>query len=70
MEFGKLALEHCHVELPLRVLESRAGWYIGTWGTKEDLLGPVSRESAEYFQSQNTAKEALATGNWTQRDKP
>jgi hypothetical protein len=30
MSFGKLALEFCDEQLPLQVLESGAGYYIGT----------------------------------------
>ena len=40
---GKLAKEICGVELPVTVLESQAGFYLGT----EDRGVPLSRESAE-----------------------
>lgn len=69
-------LEHCHgflakrdtgMLLELRTLKSQAGFYIGTL---HDELGPVSRESAEYFQTVQQAEEALATGSWTQRSTP
>lgn len=63
---GKLALEYCKKRLPLQVLRSNAGYYIGT--ASED--GPCSRESAEYFRKQGDAEDALANGKWTQRDNP
>ncbi|WP_338803457.1 hypothetical protein WDV76_15115 [Xenorhabdus griffiniae] len=42
---GILALQYCHKQLPLTVLQTRAGFYIGT------IEGgvPCSRESMEYF---------------------
>lgn len=49
--------------LTLRVCQSAAGFYIGTW----DEDGPASRESEEYFEERGKAEAALATGNWTQR---
>jgi hypothetical protein len=33
-------------------------------------LGPVSRESEEYFPTEKAAKIALDTNSWTQRDEP
>lgn len=65
-KFGVLAQEYCQVRLPVMVLRSHAGWYIGTAG--ED--GPCSRESVEYFRSSEQAESALQTGAWTQRDHP
>lgn len=71
MEYGKLAKQHCRVILPLKVLQSAAGWYIGTFGTDDmELSGPVSRESAEYFSTKAKAQMALDSGGWTQRDSP
>jgi hypothetical protein len=52
--------------LPLNVLRSAAGYYIGT----ADECGPVSRESVEYFRSEKSATEALKTGGWKQRLNP
>nr|WP_080745399.1 hypothetical protein [Cupriavidus necator] len=52
--------------LPLQVLLSAAGYYIGT----ADREGPVSCESVEYFRSQQAADLALATGRWQQRTHP
>src|SRR3546814_3958656 len=45
--FGQLALTYCGKFLPLEVLQSAAGHYIGT----RDTAGPVSRESRDYFRS-------------------
>lgn len=63
---GKLAKEWCNVELELQVLQSPAGFYIGT----EDSEGPCSRESMEYFATHYEGLAALKDGSWTQRDKP
>lgn len=63
---GRLALEFCGKRLPLQVLRSNAGFYIGT----ADEDGPCSRESAEYFRSADCAHQALSSGNWTSRDHP
>ncbi|WP_176432233.1 MULTISPECIES: hypothetical protein [unclassified Vibrio] len=65
MKYGKLA-QDCGERLPLEVMRSAAGYYIGT---SEDGM-PFSRESVEYFDNQSKAEEALETGNWTQRMTP
>ncbi|HEB56625.1 MAG TPA: hypothetical protein ENI98_10035 [Gammaproteobacteria bacterium] len=52
--------------LPLMVLKSRAGYYIGTC---EDGI-PYSRESIEYFESSAKAEYALEQKLWTQRSAP
>lgn len=65
-KIGKLALECCNVRLPIQVLQSNAGYYIGTF----DEEGPCSRESLEYFPTYQTANEALTLDLWTQRDEP
>ncbi|CAB5670205.1 Uncharacterised protein [Delftia tsuruhatensis] len=59
---GQLALKYAGKSLPLEVLPSAAGHYIGTC----DAHGPVSRESIEYFRSQAAAQRALARRAWTQ----
>lgn len=61
--FGKLAREHCKLRLPLQVLNSSAGFYIGTVNTE----GPVSRESVEYWNQEESAHLALCFDLWTQR---
>ncbi|OTH01210.1 hypothetical protein, partial [Pseudomonas aeruginosa] len=58
----KLALAHLRLELPLQVLMSNAGFYIGTL----DEEGPASRESVEYYPSRELAQQALDHGTWTQ----
>ena len=63
---GKFAKELCGVELHLTVLESRAGFYLGT----QDRGLPVSRESEEYFADRKLAEAALKSGNFTQRVNP
>lgn len=66
VRFGKLAAEYCAKRLPVQVLESRAGFYLGT----ADHDGPVSRESVEYFSTHDAAHRALSQGGWTQRQTP
>ena len=63
---GHLALHWTGKRLPIRVLRSAAGYYIGT----TDEEGPVSRESVEYFPSSDVATTALETGQWEQRSHP
>ena len=63
---GKLAKEICGVELPVTVLESQAGFYLGT----VDGGVPFSRESVEYFATWNLAAAALACGKFIQRSSP
>lgn len=62
---GKLAARYGFY-LPLTVLESPAGFYLGT----SDGMEPISRESVEYFPTKDTASAALVSGAWTQRDNP
>ena len=47
---------------PLQVLQSRRGFYLGTL---DDEGLPFSRESAEYFRSEQAAEGALHSGKWT-----
>lgn len=65
---GKLAFDLMGVRLPLTVLQSNRGFYLGTWNDS----GPVSRESAEYWATEADAQKALDAGPdaWTQRDHP
>ncbi|ECG8633443.1 hypothetical protein FNN91_21010 [Salmonella enterica subsp. salamae] len=62
---GLLAARFAGLSLPLQVLSSGAGYYIGT--QNED--GPVSRESVEYFSTQSQAENALKQGTWSQREQ-
>lgn len=66
MTIGKLAAQAGY-PLPLEVLSSAAGFYLGTLSPTE---GPISRESAEYFPTYDAAENALSTGDWTQRANP
>lgn len=64
---GQLAREADTI-LPLEVMRSAAGFYIGT---SEDGM-PYSRESNEYWPTREQAERAMALGEdgWTQRDHP
>lgn len=64
-QYGHLAAKNGE-KLPLQVLKSAKGFYIGTCNEE----GPVSRESEEYWASQDSAEKALhgVDGHlWTQR---
>ncbi|VAW65869.1 FIG00973668: hypothetical protein [hydrothermal vent metagenome] len=52
----------CGYDLPLQVLKSNAGFYIGT----ADDEGPVSRESTEYYATHEIANNKLNTKDWIQ----
>ncbi|EAA6925143.1 hypothetical protein ORE12_002282 [Salmonella enterica subsp. enterica serovar Newport] len=62
---GLLAAKFAGLSLPLQVLRSGAGYYIGT----QNEEGPVSRESVEYFSTQSHAEHALKQGTWSQREQ-
>ncbi|EKQ6326546.1 hypothetical protein [Pseudomonas aeruginosa] len=63
MQYGKLALAHLSLELPLQVLMNKnRAYYIGT----SDEEGPVSRESVEYYPSRELAQQALDNDTWSQ----
>jgi hypothetical protein len=64
--YGQLANRLLGVRLPLQVLLSGGGFYIGTI----DEEGPVSRESCEYWPTQSLAESALHSGDWNQREHP
>lgn len=63
-QLGQLALVHGD-ELPLKVLSSAAGFYLGTIHPTE---GPNTRESVEYWPTRKQAQDGLDSGNWTQRE--
>lgn len=65
---GKLA-KMCGEDLPVQVLKLAAGFYLGTKQLDEEIGMPVpfTRESIEYFDTQQEAEEALASGKWTQK---
>lgn len=64
---GTLATRYGWGHLPLSVLQSAAGFYLGTFDDEE---GPISRESVEYWATRAEASTALISGNWTQRSNP
>lgn len=66
IKYGTLALAFTGKRLPLQVLRSGGGFYIGT----ADNDGPCSRESVEYFRKEESAQYALEKGSWTQRNNP
>jgi hypothetical protein len=66
LQLGKLAQE-AGFDLPLQPLKSQRGWYIGTFSDDDNVFGPVSRESVEYYSSAESAAQALQNGTWTQR---
>ena len=76
---GLIAEKFLDVQLPLQVLGSKAGFYIGTFleldltlemDEMPEFFGPVSRESEEYFSTAEEAQAALDKGLWTQRTEP
>lgn len=65
---GTLTREFGGQRLPLKVLRSAAGYYLGTQDPEDG--SPYSRESVEYWPTEAAAAEALSTGEWNQRDHP
>ena len=64
---GKIAFDLAAEAAEVQPLSSAAGWYLGTL----DEYGlPLSRESVEYWASEQEAMRALETGEWTQRAHP
>jgi hypothetical protein len=67
---GYLARRFGGVSLPLEVLPSAAGFYLGT---RDHDGTPYSRESEEYWATCEEAEAALKAGKlgaWTQRPAP
>lgn len=64
---GKIAHKFGGLSLPLTVLRTSAGFYLGT---KTSDGHPFTRESAEYWRTGKEAQAALANGTWTQRLAP
>jgi hypothetical protein len=54
----------------LKVMQSAAGYYIGRSYKDEDFGAelPYSRDSAEYYKTEDEAKNALKNRSFTQRD--
>ncbi len=55
----------CNNPMPIGVLESGAGYYIGTWCKNVECedFGPNSRESG-YYRTSLEAEQALNTNNY------
>jgi hypothetical protein len=64
---GWLAKVFLQADLPLAVWRSRGGYYIGT---RWNAVAPATRESEEYFSTEELASDALRLGEWTQRRTP
>lgn len=64
--YGRLAYVYCMKREEVQVLESQAGFYIGT--LSEGL--PCSRESNEYYATKHEAIQALCDDTWTQKVAP
>jgi hypothetical protein len=64
VQYGKLA-EASGEKLEIQVMESAAGYYLGTRDGADD---PVSRESEDYYRTEEQAQKALKESNWTQRE--
>lgn len=67
---GHLAREFGGVSLPLKVLPSPVGYYLGTL---DHDGAPYSRESEEYWKTREDAEVALKSPSpraWTQRRWP
>lgn len=54
----------CGRELPIEVLRSAAGYYIGTFCPVD---GPYSRESYDYYATREEAEKALQNDTWVPR---
>lgn len=65
--FGLLAGTVTGQLLPLKVLGSAAGFYLGTVAPGGE---PCSRESECYFVSAREAEGALVCGEWMQKRQP
>ena len=63
---GKLAKRLSGADLELQVCYSACGFYLGTF----DERGAFSRESKEYWRTNELARAALFSGVWTQREQP
>lgn len=65
--YGMLAFQYGGEYLLLQVLESNAGFYIGT---RDSEGAPNSRESAIYWKKAHEAQATLDSGNWVQKEYP
>ena len=60
--YGLLAFQMDGIKRPVEVLQSGAGFYLGTLCEE----GPCTRESARYWFTRKEAEEALSSGLWMQ----
>lgn len=68
------------LDLPLAVCQSAAGYYLGVVTTKQTVIDhpnaglsegePLSRDSMEYWSTEQEASVALTSGRWIQRMNP
>ncbi|MGY3095019.1 hypothetical protein [Pantoea eucalypti] len=65
---GLLAKKFLNMQLPMKVMQSARGYYIGT--SDPETGDPVTRESTEYFRKKIDAENALAGNLWTQKEHP
>lgn len=63
VKYGVLAAQ-CGELLPMQVLQSGAGFYLGTCTER----GPFTRESHESWRTACQADTAWRKGRWTQKD--
>lgn len=52
----------------LKIMKSAAGFYIGRSIMEMGIIVPYSRESQEYFPTEQEAESALKSGQYTKRD--
>jgi hypothetical protein len=64
LEMGEVRCPDCGSPLPVKVLRSAAGYYLGRWC---DCCGPYERVSVDYFRSERAAAAALASGDYDTR---
>jgi phage FluMu protein Com len=64
LEHGEVRCPECGSELPVKVLRSAAGYYLGRWCPR---CGPYERVSVSYYPSRPAAEAALASGEYDSR---
>lgn len=57
----------CNQPMPIEVLHSAAGYYIGQ---ECEIDGPYARLSQEYYKSHKVAQDALDNRTFTMREHP
>lgn len=75
VEQGLITEEDSRLYSDLQVMQSGAGYYIGTSYTNKEhfpdiFQEPGSRDSYHYYPSQEEAQAALDNQDWLQRDRP